>query len=680
MFVFSNSSLYNNIFMELTREVINEGDSLPYGDVLILIDRLKTVDPESADYVSYQFNLCRNEFGIDYDMQTAISNLCITYIQARKFKKVEWVENYFSLSSEQLNNYVIQALNNCIAYGWFVEFDEIRSQYEISIHELNNTLQSALMDAYLRCGKDSSHVISIIQQLKVSPEIIQASDVELASTLNALTARESLGAQKLINKTLKLYFPETHNKLLNFMLENIREVSNEYKYFFVTNLNAYYEQPWALEYLYASVASSYEAAKEFVKLYISKKTDWFREPWANNVFKKAEETVARYMTNNDVSYKYDQRDEIKAVGFSESNMYINHPYLLTEKHIKSSAIIADLMIGSGSDKSFVKDLGLDEVQQESLLSIISTVKQVVNEKYQTFFESIPDIDTSLAESLNSPMLPPLLTSIYHLAARYIVQSVPFETRSLPDIEQLTEKLGSTIESGLNHYAYVYHHDIPLYDKLYEEFDELRNNGDYPLEVYLGRDGVYAWIGRRTQDIARRRNLGFHGRSLLRQSGELFEIRPKYIVYPSYFKRNLSNDAKIKYLEQEGIDIDSNPYFFDTGYIGSIPENIMLTMNFSKDEIEKRIKLLFARQDNRRMGKISDNVSKEIVDHIEDSPKPEFSAEGLYIDDYSGKIKHIAKPTDPSQQFCFSLIRQAIQRHYWLKERGINAKNDENISE
>jgi len=85
-------------------------------------------------------------------------------------------------------------------------------------------------------------------------------------------------------------------------------------------------------------------------------------------------------------------------------------------------------------------------------------------------------------------------------------------------------------------------------------------------------------------------------------------------------------------------------------------------------IESRIKLLSATKENRRIRGISENARAEIVNYIENNAKTEETAEGIMIDKNTGKIRHIAKPTNPEEQFYFMMIKQAITRHYWLQEQ------------
>ncbi|MDO8659841.1 MAG: hypothetical protein Q7K54_04565 [Candidatus Parcubacteria bacterium] len=239
---------------------------------------------------------------------------------------------------------------------------------------------------------------------------------------------------------------------------------------------------------------------------------------------------------------------------------------------------------------------------------------------------------------------------------------------IASIEAMSVNLDGILSEVFKRYIKIFEVDVPLYDKLYEEFDNLRETGRNPLEVYLGRDGIYAWIGRRTQDVARRRKLGLEGRKKQKEMGEVLEIHPKYTVYPRYFRDNINYETKRKFLEQEGISPDADPLFYDTGYTGTIPEQIMRVMDFSDKDIEQRIRLLSAPSAHRRIKGIPENARSEIVEYIEHNAKTEETAEGLIIDEKTGRIRHIAQPTNPEEQFYFMMVKQAIARHYWVQER------------
>ncbi len=95
---------------------------------------------------------------------------------------------------------------------------------------------------------------------------------------------------------------------------------------------------------------------------------------------------------------------------------------------------------------------------------------------------------------------------------------------------------------------------------------------------------------------------------------------------------------------------------------------MRVMDFDPDDIENRIRLLSAQNATRRVKGIPENARSEIIEYIEHNAKTENTAVGLVIDSKTGHIKHIASPTEPEEQFYYSMIKQAVARHYFIKER------------
>ena len=163
-------------------------------------------------------------------------------------------------------------------------------------------------------------------------------------------------------------------------------------------------------------------------------------------------------------------------------------------------------------------------------------------------------------------------------------------------------------------------------------------------------------------------MGWEERKRQKELDKVIEINPQYMVYPRYFRDNINYETKKEFLEQERISPEADPLFYDTGYTGTIPEQIMEVMGFDRDEIEKRIRLLSAPSANRRVKGVPENARSEIIEYIEHNVKTEESAEGLIKDEKTGKIRHIAKPTSPEEQFYFMMVKQAISRHYWLQEQ------------
>jgi hypothetical protein len=264
-------------------------------------------------------------------------------------------------------------------------------------------------------------------------------------------------------------------------------------------------------------------------------------------------------------------------------------------------------------------------------------------------------------------------NIKAFVARYITQRSLEYVMTLSEYLEYIEKnnfseLISVMSQGYREYLGVYSTDIPSYDLLYDEFDDMREKGRKPQEVYLGRDGIYAYLGRRAQHAARLSNLTNEEKQKMQADGELLKINPKYFVYPSYFRDCLPHAIKELYINQEIMSSEADPMFFDTGYVGSIPEQILRIMGYNGDEISERIRLVSAEDDRRLLRGLKRNERKGLVEVIEGHPKDEKTAEGIYFDKETSKLRHVAEPKKPEQQFWYAMIKQAIARHYWIKDR------------
>lgn len=364
----------------------------------------------------------------------------------------------------------------------------------------------------------------------------------------------------------------------------------------------------------------------------------------------------------DSTGKYDNT----GIGFLEQDPYQNHKWRLTTQQIILSSALTEFMKNKNME-AFEKK-GITNINSQEVSSLLEEIDKIIEQEYNKFLDQTKDCSFISREDKEALAFPakykmiPLMENVRALVIRYLVQF------SGGNFKQGVLDTARIIEEGFKKYLKIYEVDMPLYDKLYEEFDNLRETGRNPLEVYLGRDGIYAYVGRRSQDVSRRRKLGLKERKKIRGAGEVVEIDPKYLVYPRYFRDYLSYDVKRQLLEQERITKESDPYFYDTGYTGTIPEQIMRIMDFDKEEIEKRIRLLSAPTVHRRVKGISENARSEIIEYIECNAKTEESAEGLIIDEETGKIRHIARPTTPEEQFYFMIVKQALTRHYWLRER------------
>ncbi len=494
---------------------------------------------------------------------------------------------------------------------------------------------------------------------------------ESAST--SLSDNLSTYVRHLGDENLLKILPLTISKAREQIFAKLSEDENLADYF-LENLAGYQEQPWVAENILKAIGH-YSVAIKFVNAVENEQLDWADQSWVPGVLIKAKEIVEQHKKQfgQDENWQGDDSGYSHGnEGFSESDPFANHPWRFSGRQIRIASAISELMAGKVNSQS-LEELGINSGEISPLLA---EANEKVNIAYQNFLEQInsnPNIKDDDKQALLNPesssvRMTPLLNNIRSFVARYFVQSVEGDVTRLSEIGNLSGELDRILAEGFRRYIKIHEVDVPLYDKLYEEFDNLRETGRNPLEVYLGRDGIYAYIGRRSQDVARRRKLGLKGRKKLKEMGEVIEIHPQYTVYPRYFRDNINQETKRQFLEQEGISPDADPLFYDTGYTGTIPEQIMRVMDFSDEDIEQRIRLLSAPSVHRRVKGIPENARSEIIEYIEHNAKTENTAEGLIIDEKTGKIRHIAKPTNPEEQFYFMMVKQAVARHYWLQEQ------------
>lgn len=440
--------------------------------------------------------------------------------------------------------------------------------------------------------------------------------------------------------------------------------------YFVENLHKYEDHPLAPEFLKQAL-KYYSVANKWLTVYDG---SFANQPWNDQMNSIAQSIVDAGAPNAEDEYvpgdDWDVDDltnhpygSPNMQGYTLEDPYKDHPDRMRGEKLKQAGQLYKYLNGEAvhadepdSIKKLVVELNkVVELQLDNFKNIL--------ENYR--FMGDDDKLALVAPEKYNFIITPFEQSVKSLLARYIVQTIsPLEV----DLQEKMRETNRILNEGIRLFLDVYEKEIPLYDKLYEEFDDYRKNGRTPMEVYLGRDGVYAWLGRRAQDAARRRNLAPGERVTGTKNGEVIEIHPRYLVYPRRFRDALDREVKGQYLGQHGIKEENDPLFYDTGYTGTIPEDIMRVMGFSQDEIEARIRLLSANQANRRVRGVSENARGDIIEFIEYNPKLEEPAEGLTLDEKTGKIRHIAKPTSPKEQFKFGMIRQAIVRHYWLKER------------
>jgi hypothetical protein len=329
--------------------------------------------------------------------------------------------------------------------------------------------------------------------------------------------------------------------------------------------------------------------------------------------------------------------------YREDNPYADHQYLFTPALARKASLIQRAMSGEKNPELIdALKITADEI------GLFVKLKEHLYTKLLEFEKQLP-----------SDVFPPSREKVMSLVSRYIVQSysqLQLDEGAVDDVTHL-------IDMGLKKYLEIHDIDIPLYDLLFDELDSMGKQGRLVKEIFLGRDGVYAFFGRRAQDLAQKRKQGYSGRLTLSDK-EKYNY-PRYLVYPRFFRDELSYEMKVDYLLQNKIVSETDPVFIDTGYTGTIPEDIMHILGISQEEFDERIRLLSSSNEKRRVGGISKTYKPDIVEKIEHNVKLENSAEGLYYDDQ--KIKHIAEPKNPKEQFLYLMVRHAIVSHYWKKE-------------
>lgn len=529
-----------------------------------------------------------------------------------------------------------------------------------------------------------SELVMIFKEIPLSLELFNELDEKLVDNTKKENLIFWLGYIK--SHEASLLFPKTISRAKEMLSSAVKKDLDLADYF-IENLACYVGESQWLGKAVINSMGHYSLAKKFIDT-VEYGVYWVNLPWVNKALEIAKSTVQ----------EHENKDK---EGLKENDPYENNPWRFTAEQAKKAVILAQIFEGN-VDEEKALELGIDiDVIRQVIKYLDDTITvEVFDDTKKEDIRNNPrlsdeDKDSIIKSEVDTVRFKPLISVIRSLIARYLVQELgdikileddkklrDFLLKNNDEIRQLypdsdydgpgKDLLDHLVRNrgheGLRKFITALEVDVPLYDKLYEEFDNLRETGRLPLEVYLGRDGIYAWIGRRAQDVARRRKLGLEGRREQKEKGEIIEIHPQYLVYPRYFRDNINYETKRKFLEQEGISPDADPLFYDTGYTGTIPEQIMKIMEFDEDQVEQRIRLLSAPSKHRRVKGISDNAREEIIEYIEHNSKTEEAAEGLILDEGTGKIRHIAKPTSPEEQFYFNMVKQAISRHYWLREK------------
>lgn len=499
---------------------------------------------------------------------------------------------------------------------------------------------------------ETASLHKIVSALKIPDDLLSEADVEF-SKLSRLDEWQSPDAVVglLKNEAVRKLFPITTQ---TFELMAIRyagdspTLANQ----IIENLDHFHNEWWAQEAVFNAV-TNFDVARSFVYA-VDHGASWAGESWVPKILEICEQVSNNYrelVSTNEVT-----RSGLK---IEHEDPHAEHIWHFKEGEQRRARAILAALNGEVSPDKLV-EAGV----KPELIEVLPELIDTIHLRFSKFMDQILDSEdipyadkVSICMPEHSPIpMTPIWETFTGLVARYFAQA---ETADIKTLE-------TVILMGFEDFIRMYKNDIPLYDKVYDEFDQLRADRRYPLEVYLGRDGIYAYVGRRAQDVARRRAIGPAGRRAAREQGVKLEVHPEYVVYPRDFK-NLPSTAKLLYLEDSGVTPKADPIFYDTGFSGTVPEDIMKVMGFSRSQIEERIRLLSAESDARRLRALNENAPQPVVGEIEDNAKDEESAGGVYMSN-SKLVKHYARPTSPDEQFRYLMIKEAITRHYWLTER------------
>ena len=239
--------------------------------------------------------------------------------------------------------------------------------------------------------------------------------------------------------------------------------------------------------------------------------------------------------------------------------------------------------------------------------------------------------------------------------------------ALCEADKIAVNLEDALYKANKSFLQVLRVDVDYYDKLFAEWDAKRIGQQQFQEVFLGRDGVYAYVGRKAQIMARRRALGVVTSDFESPEYDL----PTYLVYPRGFRDGLDQNVKSVYLQQH-ISSSAAAHYYDTGFTGTIPEDIMSVLGVDRSEWEKHIRLLSANKRDRTVLGLKGDKSErdQIVNTVEQNVKDEESAGGLYrrVDkEGQERLAPYAQPTSPTERLAFRFTQMALHRHYYYQE-------------
>lgn len=365
-----------------------------------------------------------------------------------------------------------------------------------------------------------------------------------------------------------------------------------------------------------------------------------------------------------------------------------------EQYIASKELemLFSQVTGAGEDESWVETAGLTTEQVMAFSDLQGAASETARRTARILLLQVGSHERDLYandEKAQDNQLKSFEKQLTYYLCRAIVTmtergSNPVETlvNNRDDLISLLGEVPQLVED-------VYKTDIPLYDKVLEEFDEMRNENPDMLEVYLSRDGVFAYIARRAQAAAR--GIAVRNDSEIPdRDGEEQTIVPKYknmLINRAMIGRHDDYDIPqdfadyteeqqemIKttvrtYVKQSGL-VDEDVHFFDTGYVGSIPAEILSALGFSEEEADKRIHLISAEDRERRSEGLWFNRNSAVDEIEHERPQATRSAKGFRSE--NGTLIPVVERSSADNVFLHQVIKHVIHRHFFYREKRDNS--------